>query len=127
MKIFLRNREQIEKALATAQGRARVRLLDIEDLEYATAGADTRLEALDLPKKYWCECSVTVRPEAVANSYFGRAEGTQATLVRYPSGWALVGVSRVQCDKRPYGGGGGVYLSLTDEAHAALKRVYPIR
>lgn len=124
-KINVQNPVKLQKFLDEVQKGCRARLLDIDDILYATRHAEATLKGLAIPKKIWRGCRVVIEPERVANNYDGRAEGTGATIERTATGWYVVALGREQCRKKPYGGSGpDARLVLTKEAKSALPDVW---
>ena len=94
MKINLKNEEQINSAIATFEGKARVRTLGWEQLTDAVK--NHRLLKM-LPKVHQVGLKMHVTAGfggRIPNSYNGKPWSTYATLERFPSGWFLIGGGR---------------------------------
>jgi hypothetical protein len=120
MKINTANKTKIEKMIENVQTKCKSRLIDYSDIKYAVDEAELQLHHLEIPKKYWTDCTVTIVPEKVCNSYNGTPEGTAVTITRGASAWFLTAIER----KRPgscAGGDSKTYkLKLSEIAKSAM-------
>jgi hypothetical protein len=120
MKINISNTEKIRAAITKAEGGATTRLLEPEWLKKAATKAEEQLFLLRIPEKEWLGCKIRSNPEKIPNSYNYRAEGTNATLERFSTGWFLISVGRYQTVKFSYGHLRTDYLILSVAASAAM-------
>lgn len=105
MKIIVneKNRDRIDTAIKEAEGpRVKVRVMDYNDMVRGIAQVERRLRPL--PKKEWVGATAQINAgHAVPNSYYGRAERTEISIERFPTGWAIIGASRERCPSASYG------------------------
>ena len=120
MKINIEKKVEIKSAIDTAEGKSTTRCLDPDYIPGFIEAAEKKLKALAIPQKAWVGCRVEIRPEAVPNSYKYSANGTYATITRFPSGWFLTDVRRDQTHSKRYGGNRPGRLHLSDGAKEAI-------
>lgn len=94
MKVNLNNIEKLTAAIDAAQGKCRIRLLDVDDLDFAVEHAEFCLTEAGIPKKAWKGVTVFVNFHTVSMSYQFPPEGTVATIQRFASGWFVTAISR---------------------------------
>ena len=103
LKINIKNRERFEQALVDCQPRAKVRLLDLDDIDEAISDAEATLQSM-LLKKDWKDIEILVTVGAkVASSYNGIPQSTFVGLRRYASGWFATKVYRGKSLERDNG------------------------
>ena len=124
MKINVTQTQKIEEIITEIEGKARSRLFDLTSIGEIIESAKLQLKKLDIPKKLWVGCTVNCYPAKVANSYRGYAEGTAIDIIKYPSGWFLTYVGRIQCGQCSYGQNAQSTLQLSPNAKKALKDTY---
>ena len=102
------NRNKIQEAIDQAQEKAKVRLIDSDDVYAAIKAIEERL--CFIPKKYWAGVSakVNVHAQKFANSYNGIPEATLFEIEYKSGNWRLTDVYRGIC-KNKY-----VICDLTD-------------
>jgi len=120
MKINIDHTDKVKQAIKEAEGKATARTLEHWQIECVIEKAKKKLSALEIPKKYWIDCRITIEPETVANSYRSIAYGTCATLKRFSTGWFLTSVDRITCRSQSYGAPIKTTLSLSETAKAAI-------
>lgn len=100
MKINLKDREKVQKALDDAQSRARVRTVDYADVLKAVEKAEERLSQI-LLKKDWIDLEIHCDPNSqkFPNAYKGRPESTHFVIKRFSTGWFLTNVERYDCNE----------------------------
>lgn len=103
IRIGEKRRYEIVKEIERVEERCSARLMPVDVIFSAVEEAEGRLEGAGIPKKDWKGTMIYIVPEKVSNSYKARAEGTWASIKRFPSGWFLTDVARVPCGKCPYG------------------------
>lgn len=88
--------------------------------------AEIQLKKLRIPKSAWAGCYIVYEPPGPANAYKYRADGTYATVTRYPSGWFLTGVARRTVNSSSYGKSSAIVLHLSEGAKAAIPTRYVV-
>jgi hypothetical protein len=112
--INVKNTEKIQKLINVVEGRATSRCLNVKKIEKAVLCAENKLKKLGIPKKYWIDTKIYFHPGKVCNSYEWSAKGTYATIIRKPSGWFVVDISRDNVYKQSSGSNSSVNLILSD-------------
>ena len=116
--INITNLDAITNAIREAEGKAHARTLEPGAIGRAVERAESKLQALGIPKKYWAGCTIQFVPEQVANSYNAFPSGTHATVLRGKSGWFLTNVHRGRCGSKRFGGSRQERLHLSELALA---------
>jgi hypothetical protein len=103
IKITEKNKDRLASALDDTIKRT----FSVSDLmEDLMVEAEDKMESMGVMKKNRPGCSVRIPyGDCVPNSYKWRAEEQVLTLLRRPTGWFLVGVSRGDVPMRSYGQG----------------------
>ena len=97
LKIMHQNGATLTERLNRVQGKARVNLVDVDDLIGLADDAEDRLEELGIPKAKRPQATYTYRAEGPAAWSFKWGRGaTIVTLLRRQSGWYLVDVARTK-------------------------------
>ena len=108
------NRERIENMLNAVQERCSVRLADYDDIEYAIAKIERKL---DIPKSAMVGIVAHIDQNAqhFSNAYRAKCfnpQSTRFTIERTSAGWTLTEVDRGHCLCES----AGFHLNLTDKA-----------
>ena len=107
MKIYTKNAEKITAELAKTEGRATCRTVTASQIAREAERAEGRLNDLNIPKKDRPGCrSVIGCAEKFPKAYKYAAMATYATIERFPSGWAVVKIKRL--DAKFYGDTPGI-------------------
>jgi len=122
MKIRINDKEKIDKEIALAQGKSRVRTLSHERLVEAVEKGERQLKKLRIAQKYWKGSKIRCEPEAVCNSYNKGypSFGTWGRLERFPTGWFVTDISRTFVRQVAHGSSERNILRLADTAKAAI-------
>lgn len=107
--------QPLAAAIAEAEKRARVRLIDAGDVIEALQEIE---DALSIPKKALVGIEASVDPNAqhIAKAYKGRPESTQFSAVYKSGGWRVVNIWRGDC-RLPCN---RYEIKHTDESRAAI-------
>ena len=111
------NHGRLDDALSEGQKRARVRMLDVDDLQQYATGCEEVIAGMPQAVRPTAGALVGVTGK-VSRSYEGVPQATFAYLERRPKGWALMAVWRAGMRE---GGLPRVWVS-SDQEHAALVR-----
>ena len=103
MKINVENIEKVNEAIKKAEKKATTRTVRYDQIVHAVSKAERKLHELEIPKKYWEACIISLEPDQVPNSYRGIAEGTFVDIIRYPSGWFVTYIGRSKTGSRSFG------------------------
>lgn len=123
MKIRTDETAAIESELRRAQGRARARTLDADDIAWLAKAAEGRLDRLGIPLRLRKGATAARYDADLAKSYDYRAESTMVTIERGSTGregrrnWYLTSVDRVPIYP---GESSRCQVNLTDDQHQYL-------
>jgi len=117
MKIIVneKNKKKIETCIAEAEGRATVRTITFEQIEYAIERIE---KELDITAKYMRGVTACVDPNAqdFPRAYKYTPQSTWVKLERCASGWAVIGIWRDITASPSH----AICVSLTKEAKEAI-------
>ena len=116
MKINTENTKAIQDEITKAEHKCLKRLLDYKRIYDAIKTAENTLDNFGIPKKYWKGVTINLLPGKPSNSYKDRAEGTYATITRFPTGWFMTACHRLIVYSVPRGELPTQYMILTDDA-----------
>ena len=95
--ISRQNEETLSERLDQVQGRARVNLIDINDLIELANEAEERLAALGIAKSKRSHAAYSYRAAGPAARSYKYGQGaTQVTLLRGSRGWYVVNIERTK-------------------------------
>jgi len=121
IRISRENADAIRDAITSAEGRAVVRTISVQDILDSVVEIS---EHYNLPKKYMVGLRFSVDPNArhFPNAYRYTPESTQFCVEYCSSGWFLTGIAREACKAPSLRF--ALVGTLTDEQRSAIIRNY---
>lgn len=117
MKINVKDKEKIEKAIQEIEGRATARTLTYEDVEYWMEKLEEWVSSL-MPKAYWKGLRAVVDDHAqnFPASYKYEPLSTVFTVERFSTGWFITNI----CRERTAGEGKEIQIKTTEKQDDAI-------
>lgn len=122
IKIAESNKAKLVAALSKANGRARTRMVNYDDLLGFVAAADEHMKKYRIPKSAASGCQYLYRESVNCNSYGAHAEATAIEIEHGSSDWFLIATWRA--DTNTSRGSRSSWFTPTEEAISAATRSF---